>query len=55
MCYPKPLILALKRQKQPDLCEFKARLGYIEISGQQRLHGETVSKLIKIAKQLVKN
>ena len=25
-----PLIPALKRQRQADLCEFKASLGYIE-------------------------
>jgi hypothetical protein len=37
-----PLILAVGRQRQADLCEFKAKLVY-RVLGQPGLHRETLS------------
>ena len=39
-----PLVPALWRQRQVDLCEFKTNLVYKVSSGQPELHRETLSQ-----------
>ena len=39
-----PLIAALSRQRQVDLCEVKVSWSILQVLGQLELHSETVSK-----------